>query len=124
MSTETKDLIATDLEQEPVKRRDFLKVLGVGGELGRAAVQDLVLALDVLGARANGLRDREAVVEFGVAHLEDVVDLQDVDRHARGIILTAKGCDFCHGYRLAPIRQLGRGGRTGGTGRNCTARGH
>ena len=31
MSTETKDLIATDLEQEPVKRRDFLKVLGVGG---------------------------------------------------------------------------------------------
>mgnify|MGYP003347281947 FL=1 len=31
MSTETTDLIATDLEQEPVKRRDFLKVLGVGG---------------------------------------------------------------------------------------------
>jgi anaerobic selenocysteine-containing dehydrogenase/Fe-S-cluster-containing dehydrogenase component len=31
MSTETKDLIATDLVQEPVKRRDFLKVIGVGG---------------------------------------------------------------------------------------------
>jgi len=36
MSTETKDLTATDLIQEPVKRRDFLKVLGVGGAAATA----------------------------------------------------------------------------------------
>ncbi|MDA1080419.1 MAG: 4Fe-4S dicluster domain-containing protein [Gemmatimonadetes bacterium] len=31
MSTETKDLAVADVVQEPVRRRDFLKVLGVGG---------------------------------------------------------------------------------------------
>ena len=36
MSTETKDLTAVDLIQEPVKRRDFLKVAAVGGAAATA----------------------------------------------------------------------------------------
>ena len=36
MSTETKDLAVADLVQEPVRRRDFLKVVGVGGAAAAA----------------------------------------------------------------------------------------